>query len=139
MLQFLLDTDHLTLFDHGSAPVIQRVVAHPLGAVGLPAVTVEEYLRGRLTSVAQAKDGASRVLRYAWFVETLKMLQQFEIAPFDQPAEDQFGLIRARQLRIGTQDQKIAAIAIACNVTLVTRNKRDFGQILGLQLDDWSL
>jgi tRNA(fMet)-specific endonuclease VapC len=139
MLQFLLDTDHLTLFDHGHALVVQHVAAQMPGTVGLPAVTAEEYLRGRLTAVAQAKDGPARIMRYALFVESLRLVQQFEIAPFDQASEDQFQVIRAARLRVGTQDQKIAAIAVATGMTLVTRNKRDFAQIAGLHLTDWSV
>ncbi len=139
MLQFLLDTDHLTLLDHGHALVMQRVAAQPHGDVGLPVVTAEEYLRGRLTAVAQAKDGRAHILRYGYFVDTLLLVQQFKIARFDQAAEDEFQQIRARRLRIGSQDEKIAAIALAINAILVTRNKRDFGQIAGLTLEDWSV
>jgi hypothetical protein len=42
MLRFLLDTDHLTLFDHMHIAVWRRVLAQPWGAVGVSAVTVEE-------------------------------------------------------------------------------------------------
>src|SRR5438105_4244422 len=110
MLQFLLDTDHLTLLEHRHTRVTQYVAQHLAGTVGFPAVVVEESLRGRLTAIAQANDGARRIARYGLLLESLKRFQQFPIAPFDQPAEDQFQLLQGMRLRVGTRDQKIAAI-----------------------------
>jgi hypothetical protein len=43
------------------------------------------------------------------------------------------------RLRVGTQHLKIAAIALANHVTLLTRNRRDFARIPGLGVDDWSV
>src|SRR6516225_3056977 len=61
MLQFLLDTDHLTLFDQGDPTVCSRLAAEPSGTVGISIVTVEEYLRGRLAQLARARDGPARI------------------------------------------------------------------------------
>jgi tRNA(fMet)-specific endonuclease VapC len=139
MLQFLLDTDHLTLLEHGHPPLRQHLAAQPPGAVGLTIVTVEESLRGRLAAIARAPDGAARVSRYGYLLDTLQLFQQFPVAPFDQAAENHFQQLRSLRLRIGTQDLKIAAVVLAHNLTLLTRNHRDFGQIPGLLLADWSL
>jgi tRNA(fMet)-specific endonuclease VapC len=139
MLKFLLDTDHLTLLEHRNIRVTQKIGRQIAGAVGFPAVVVEESLRGRLTAIAQAKDGVRRISRYGLFLESLRRFQQFPIAPFDQSAEDQFQILRALHLRFGTRDQKIAAIALANNVILVTRNRKDFGQVPGLVIVDWSV
>lgn len=43
------------------------------------------------------------------------------------------------KVRIGTQDLRIASIAIANNAILVTRNQRDFSRVPGLQFEDWTL
>jgi len=40
---------------------------------------------------------------------------------------------------LGTQDLKIAAITLANNATLLTRNRRDFEKTLALLLDDWTI
>ena len=136
MLQYLLDTDHLTLYEHGHALVIQRVTSHT-GAVGISVVTIEESLRGRLAALAQARDGPSRIDRYAWLARTVQLFTQFENVPFDQRAENEFQQLRS--VRIGTRDRKIASIALAQNITLVTRNRRDFLRIPGLSLEDWSV
>jgi tRNA(fMet)-specific endonuclease VapC len=65
-------------------------------------------------------------------------LRQFPVVPFDQAAEDRFQQLWSLRLCIGTSDLKIAAITLVNNLILVTRNRRDFGRIPGLKLDDWS-
>jgi tRNA(fMet)-specific endonuclease VapC len=139
MLQFLFDTDHLTLLEFDDSRVINHLAQMAAGTVGFPAVVVEESLRGRLAAVATAKDGADRIARYALLLDSLDLFGQYPIAPYDQAAEKEFQSIRAMRLRFGSRDQKIAAIALAHHVTLVTRNKKDFGQIPGLVLEDWSV
>jgi tRNA(fMet)-specific endonuclease VapC len=42
-------------------------------------------------------------------------------------------------IRIPTMDQRIASIAIAQRMILVTRNTVDFERIPGLELQDWTL
>lgn len=139
MSQFLLDADHLTLLDYGHPRVAREAAARPPGAVGFPVVAVEECLRGRLSAIARAKDGAARMRQYALLQRSLSLVQSYPVAPFDQAAEDQYQLFLGKRVRIGTRDQKIAAIALANNAVLVTRNSRDFGQIAGLMLEDWSV
>jgi tRNA(fMet)-specific endonuclease VapC len=139
MLQFLLDTDHLTLFEHGHPPLKQHLAAHAPWAVGLTVVTLEESLRGRLAAIAKAPDGPARIARYALLQGSLERFQLFPSAPFDQGAEDHFQKLLAMRLHVGSRDLKIAAIALANQLILVTRNRQDFGRIPGLVLEDWSV
>jgi tRNA(fMet)-specific endonuclease VapC len=137
MLRYLLDTDHLTLYEQGHALVTRRVTSQSPGTVGISVVTIEEALRGRLAALSQARDGPTRITRYAWLARTVRVFTQFENVSYEQPAENEFQ--RLRSVRIGTRDRKIASIALARNVTLVTRNRRDFGRVPGLTLEDWSV
>jgi tRNA(fMet)-specific endonuclease VapC len=77
MLGYLLDTDHLTLYQHGHVLVSRRVKLH-LGVVGISVVTIEEALRGRLAALAQARDGPTRMRQYALLEEALLDFTQFE-------------------------------------------------------------
>lgn len=138
MLQFLLDTDHVTLCEMPSTALLQKLQQHA-GTFGVSAVSVEESLRGRLAHIAQARDGPQRIYRYSLLLLTLQVLCPLPKVPFDQPSEDEFQRLRSMRLRVGTQDLKIAAIALANKLTLVTRNRQDFTRIPGIVLDDWSV
>lgn len=115
-----------------------RLLLQTAGAVGISVVTIEESLRGRLARIARAGEcGVTRIRQYALLAQTIQVFLQFSIVPYDQSAEAWFQ--RLRQVRIGTQDRKIASIALASNLILVTRNRRDFSRVPGLTLDDWSV
>jgi tRNA(fMet)-specific endonuclease VapC len=58
--------------------------------------------------------------------------------PFDIRAAEQFQQLRKQYPRLDTMDLKIAAIALTNNAILLTRNQKDFGQIQGLNIEDWS-
>lgn len=139
MLRYLLDTDHLTLFEHVHVPVWRRFIQQPPGTVGLSAVTVEEYLRGRLAALTRHQNGPLQVQAYSRFVASLGLFQQFPIVGFDQACETRYQQLRQLRLRVGSQDLRIAATALVNQATLVTRNRRDFAQAPGLTLDDWSV
>jgi len=50
---------------------------------------------------------------------------------------DDFLNLRRQGVRIGSLDLKIACIALAQDVTLLTRNTTDFTQVPDLQLENW--
>jgi tRNA(fMet)-specific endonuclease VapC len=102
-------------------------------------ITVEEYLRGRLAFLAKARDASRRVQGYFWLQQSLQMLCSWVIVPYVLSAEQQFQYLVNQRLRVGTQDLKIAATALANKLVLVTRNQRDFAQIPGLVIEDWSV
>jgi tRNA(fMet)-specific endonuclease VapC len=111
---------------------------HPAGSVGVSAVTCEEALRGRLGYLTRRLDGAARVRGYQLLLGTVQLLNQLPQVPFDDASEAQYQQLRKQRLNIGVQDLKIAAVALTNQLILLTRNRRDFSQIQGLRLDDWS-
>jgi tRNA(fMet)-specific endonuclease VapC len=137
MLRYVLDTDHLTLFQHGHPLVVHRLGLQLAGTVGISVVTVEEMLRGRLARLASAQDAKTRIGQYKLLAETLQLFDQFPWVSYDQAVEDEFQ--RIRRIRIGTQDLKIAATALAKQVPVVTGNRRDFARVPGLVIEDWSV
>ena len=73
------------------------------------------------------------------FLETVQFFSTIPVVPFDMACERQFQALRAMRLRVGSRDLRIAATALVHSVVLITRNRRDFEQVPGLRLDDWSL
>ncbi|MGH9834285.1 MAG: type II toxin-antitoxin system VapC family toxin [Blastocatellia bacterium] len=60
------------------------------------------------------------------------------ILDFDERAAEEFQRLKKQRVRIGTMDLKIAAIALAHNATVLTRNLRDFNKVPDLKAEDWS-
>lgn len=46
--------------------------------------------------------------------------------------------LRKIHRRLGAMDLRIAAIALAQNAKLISRNLKDFRPIVGLQVEDWT-
>ena len=105
MLQFLFDTDHLTLFQHGHPTLGSRLALLPPDAVGISAITVEESLRGRLAQLSRARSGPDRILRYALLIETVQVFQQLPLLPFDQAAETRYQQLLNVHSRVGRQSE----------------------------------
>lgn len=138
MIRVLLDTDHMSLHERGHLPLRARLAAFPSEEVATSIVTVEEMIRGRLALLARRSAGPARVHAYAKLLETVQFFRTIPVVPFDMACEQQFQTLRALRLRVGSQDLRIAAIALVHNVVLITRNRRDFEHVPGLRLDDWS-
>ncbi len=70
---------------------------------------------------------------------TLDYFCRVRLLDFDQPANAHYEALRRQKIRIGTQDLRIAAIVLAASAILVTRNRRDFSQVPGLEIKDWTV
>jgi tRNA(fMet)-specific endonuclease VapC len=78
---------------------------------------------------------------------TFSLFSQLEILKYDsrserlrqRSADGYFRQFRLQGIRIGTQDLRIASIVLAHGGIIVTRNQKDFGQVPGLTIEDWSL
>lgn len=139
MIRWLLDTDHVSLQERGHVLLHSRFTAAPLGSIAVSVVTVEEMIRGRLAILARRSAGEERVRAYAKFMETVAFFGSVPVVPFDLRCDAKFQELRSLQLRVGSQDLRIAATALVHTLILVTRNRRDFERIPGLPLEDWSL
>lgn len=138
MSRFLLDTDHVSLHDRGHAPLRAHLASHPPGDLAVSAVTMEESLRGRLAILSRRLDSNGRVQAYANLLASVRFFHSIAVVPYDLPCEQAFQQLLGMRLRVGTQDLKIAATALANRLIVVTRNRRDFAQVPGLTIEDWS-
>ena len=137
----LLDTDHFTALkyeDSASAHLLRTRMADSQDRhFAVTAITLEEQLRGWLAEIAATVDIMRQVGAYRRLVELVRFFGAWEIVPFDAEAAGLCMDLRKSRLRIGTMDLKIAAIARAHDVTLLSRNAVDFAKVQGLSLENW--
>ncbi len=86
--------------------------------------------------------GAHKSARSAENLARLEIFfRPFASLPFDDPAAEVAGQLRAELEKAGTpigpNDLLIGAIALTRGLTVITRNTREFGRIPGLHLEDW--
>ena len=139
MSLWVLDTDHVTLLQHDHPHVSRRFAAVASSDVAVAVISAEEQIRGRLNIIRKYGTTARQVQAYIAFRTTLDFFNRITLLDFDQAAYTHYEPLRQQKIRIGSQDLRIAAIVLATNGILVTRNARDFGQVPGLTITDWSL
>ncbi len=81
--------------------------------------------------------GRNQVCGYASFQKTITAFHKFSILAFDTRAAEIFHQLKSEHPRTGTMDLKIAAICLAHEATLLTRNVVDFENISGLHVENW--
>lgn len=136
---YLLDSDHLSLHQRGYETLKTYLLKYPPENIFISIVSAEELMRGRLAQIRRADQPDDRIRAYYWFSKTMDFLCGFSVLKYDPRAEAYFQSMQAKKIRIGTQDLKIASIALSNEAVLITRNRRDFGQIPGLVMEDWSV
>lgn len=136
----LLDTDHFTAVADGRHALHSQLTAR-LEASGeplaIPVVSIEEQLRGWLAQVRRLADVRKQVFPYDRLLRLLETLSDWQIARWSDPAAEEFQRLRKLRVRIGTQDLKIAAIALATDSLLLSANLIDFQQVPSLRVEDW--
>lgn len=137
----LLDTDHLTILldtrTTACAPLEDRLRSSPDADIQLPVISVEEQLRGWLAAIARHKDIDKQPPEYVRLVGVLRFLRRWEIVPFDAAAAREFKRLRREGVRIGSQDLKIASMALVHGAKVLSRNLRDFTTVPGLRVESW--
>lgn len=136
---YILDTDHLSLLHRGFPGIRDRLNLMSPDQIAITIITAEEQLRGRLAQISKASSIEDRVKKYLWLQETLASLNKLPILQSSITAEQKVEEFRRLKIQVGTQDLRIAAITLAHNGILVTRNLKDFSQIPGLTIENWAI
>ena len=137
----VLDTDHLSLLEWADSSALSlqmRLEQVDPDDVATSVITYEEQMRGWLARSAQANTAEKMLTVYERMLKHINTFRDLIVLPFDTKAALHFDRLRESRIRIGTMDLKIAAICLANNATLLTRNMKDFGQVPGLKAEDWS-
>lgn len=129
---YLLDSNAwISYMREKSPPLIARVDVTPPEELCLSSIVCFELFYGAYKS---AKPDANLAL-------LSKFVQRYQMIEFDQSAADVAAQLRidleARGTPIGPYDLLIAATALVHDLTLVTRNSREFGRVSNLRIENW--
>jgi tRNA(fMet)-specific endonuclease VapC len=132
-MTYLLDTDISSyIMKRSHDVVLKRLQRVAVGDVGISGISKSELEYGVEVSPRRQQDRAA-LDEYLRYVEVL-----------DYPGEagHHYAQIRAalkaKGAMIGANDLFIAAHARSLGMTLVTNNKREFGRVTGLKLENWT-
>ncbi len=139
---YILDTDHISLLERADTHAEQRL-RFRLASLKLEQrvttiITFEEQMRGWMACLAQARSLSEQVETYRRLKGVLDRYLKLTVLEFDDAAAAEFERLRRLRIRIGTMDLKIAAIALAHDAIVLTRNSKDFGRVPGLRSEDWA-
>lgn len=136
---FILDTDTITHDQKAHPLVTAKVRKTPPEQLFTTSITVEEQLRGRLAYLSKHRnDPRKSAVGHLDLVETIKSLSRWSILLFEAEAEIIFRDLKRQHPRLGTQDLRIAAIALKHGFIVVTCNTRDFARVPRLRIEDWA-
>ncbi len=130
-MRFLLDSNICIGIIKGERELVRELRSLRPSSIVVPSVVRAELYYG----VQKSRHAASkrRVLD--------AFLEPFTTLPFDDAAAQQYGMIRSLLEQLGTpigpNDLMIAAIGMANDLTVVTRNTREFARVIGLRVDQW--
>jgi tRNA(fMet)-specific endonuclease VapC len=136
---YLIDTDHLSLYQNGHPRLLWNLLSHSQDTFAISVVTVEETLTGWQTALRQARDDARRVAVYRRLAQTAEDFANWRVLPFPLTAMTLYRNLVRMRLNVGSYDLQIAAIACDAGAIILTRNLRDFRRVPGLQSEDWSV
>ncbi len=137
----VLDTDVLSILQSGRGPAVERLRSRMRASEEPDAVTVvtfAEQMRGWLARCSAATTPADYVAATRRLRGTFDDFQKRTMLDFGDRAAAEFTRLKAAKVRIGTMDLRIAAITLANDAKLITRNLRDFEKVPGLRAEDWT-
>ena len=138
----LLDSDHLSIVINRQSSARSALATRLRSAddfVAVPVICVEEQCKGWLARIHRAREVHDQILGYERLAELFDFFRRWRIQAFETPAADAFNQFRKQKIRIGSQDLKIACIALTADALLLSANLSDFRQVPGLRVENWLL
>ncbi|PZU11664.1 type II toxin-antitoxin system VapC family toxin [Sphingomonas sp.] len=123
-MRYLLDADACIALLAGQDNLVRRASECDEDDFVISAIAFAEVARGSGNGTAPP-------------VSMLDVLRQrIPVMPFDELAAQHYAMLPFRR---GSYDRLIAAHALSLGLTLVTGNERDFADMPGLKVENWTL
>ena len=139
---YILDTNTVTLLQYENNQIIQRIRAVGNSSIFVTTITLEEQLKGRLAIINKCNSNKN-LQGLASAHRNLKLTQNFfcsvNLLEFNQAACESYQKLRQQKINSGSQDLRIAAIALVYQAIVVTQNYKDFIKVPNLSIEDWTL
>ena len=130
-MKYCLDTNTLIYFFKGLGNVSKRLLATPPAEIAIPTIVIFELQVG----IGKSNSPRKRIRQLQ---ELLAVVNVIPFGPIEARSAADIRIKLEKQGKpIGPYDNLIAASALASNSTLVTHNKREFGRVAGLKIEDW--
>jgi tRNA(fMet)-specific endonuclease VapC len=136
----ILDTDIVSLLHVGDPAIVQRVeLTREAEEIVTTIITKAEVLRGRIEYMLKAHDREHFLKAQRLVLLSEARLAETPIIHLNDSALDESGSVqRDRRTRgIGRSDLLIAAIAMASDAILATRNMKHFSKVPRLRIANW--
>jgi predicted nucleic acid-binding protein len=135
---FLWDSNILRRFGEGHPTLRLYLEQIDWAEMALPSVVVAEVMRGRCEFALKATL-ANAPMAHRLLVETQELLKQFKVVLFDENCVRKMEELKCRhKTHKRYADMMIAAMALAGNHIVVTRNQKHFEKLLPKkQLVNW--
>jgi tRNA(fMet)-specific endonuclease VapC len=132
----------VTLLQYENNQIIQRIRAVGNSSIFVTTITLEEQLKGRLAIINKCNSNKN-LQGLASAHRNLKLAQNFfcsvNLLEFNQAACESYQKLRQQKINSGSQDLRIAAIALVNQAIVVTQNYKDFIKVPNLSIEDWTL
>lgn len=142
-MTYRLDTDHLSILQRKRGVEYQRLSTwmsqFAASDFACCVISLHEQVVGAHALLNRAKNSASLIRAYTLLERLPRDYLSFSLLPFDAASAAVYDLLNSQNLRVATMDLRLASIAQANNLTVLTRNLRHFGRIPGLKVEDRTL
>ena len=123
-MRYLIDANCcIYLFSSAYPILLKRVQASPQGDIGLSAIVFAELALGSAKGLTPSLPALEQ------------LIEQMPLLPFDEAAARGYAKLPFRR---GRFDRLLAGHALGLGLGIITRNKRDFADIPGLKIEDWT-
>ena len=140
---FLFDTDHLGILQRENEPetslIRERMARFTPNDFWVPIVSFHEQVIGWCAHLSRAKGQRDVKFGYKMLHDVVRNFSKLHVLDYSESASQAYMSLKGQKVNIGTMDLRIAAITLANQMTLLTRNTVDFERVPGLRIEDWTL
>ncbi|MEZ2252597.1 type II toxin-antitoxin system VapC family toxin [Microcoleus sp.] len=125
---YILDTDSLSILEHNgenARRLLAKLSTLQADELSVTIISYEEQMRGWLSYLARTRSIQAQVEAYKRLKKQLENYCAISVIEFDEKSATEFQRLKKLYPRLGSMDLKIAAIAIANDAILLTRNLTD--------------